>query len=140
MSIFRQLVGLRTAYPILATIGSLGCVHSTVSSPGNITICSEQWSEGAPFSNLAVAVYPDQHGDYAKIKSCPERNYAINFSESGLFDEENSELLRQMRFNASHGVQPINMVISGYQDTTYENGNRRNFLRVTRIIEYSLGN
>jgi len=123
---------------MLATVVLLGCAHPADSLPVSSGLCGGQWQEGTQFSEMAVKVYPDQHGAYVKLENCSERTFAVDFSESGLYDDEHIELLQKMRINASHGALPIDILISGSLATKEVNGYRRNYLRVTSIVEYSI--
>jgi hypothetical protein len=123
----------------LAMLGVLGCAHATQANSSKPAVCGSGWQEEFEFSKLVVKAYPDQHGDYIRPAKCPERTFAADFSESGLYTDQYAKLLEQMRFNASHGTSPVHMVISGRLSLRTVAGEERAYLRVTNIHKYDTG-
>lgn len=101
-------------------------------------VCNQEDNVGTQFSRLAIKAFADQHGDYAKVDDCPERVFAIDWSESGLFDDQHADLLAQMRMNSSRGGQAINMVVSGSIQVGDRDGHSRVYLGVTQIVDYAI--
>jgi len=121
------------------TIAFCGCAHATQETSPTAALCNASRSEPLTFSSLAVLAYPDQHGDYLKISACSERTFAVEFSKSGLYTEQYADLLRLMRFNASHGGTPIEMTISGSYQIAEKDGASLSRVIVDRIIDYAPG-
>jgi len=122
---------------LLALCALAGCAHGGMPSV-NSSLCNQDGVVGIQFSRLAIEVFADQHGDYAKADICPERVFAINWSTSGLFDEPNKDLLRQMRTNSLRGGQPVSMVVSGKIQVEDLHGQSKVSLGVTEIVAYSI--
>lgn len=122
---------------LLALCALAGCAHGGTPSVSS-SLCNQDDAVGTQFSRLVIKVFPDQHGDYAKADICPERVFAINWSMSGLFDEPNKELLRQIRTISLRGGQPVSMVVSGNIQVEDLHDHSKISLRVTEIVAYTI--
>ncbi|WP_152616503.1 hypothetical protein [Sphingomonas sp. ERG5] len=100
-------------FPFLMVFLACGCANFGKNGQKINFICNISYNNTISFSELNVQIYPDTHGDYARIDACPDHTLAVDFSSSGLYGGHHETLLRQMRFNANQGGLPIKMSVAG---------------------------
>lgn len=98
---------------LIAVSCLVGCAHSEISAYQTSEICRNPYSASVDSIAVDAIVYTDLHGDYLRIKSCPNHTVAIDFTNSDLYADDHADLLRQMRVNANHHKGSVEMVISG---------------------------
>lgn len=123
---------MRKIWTLAISIIPMACAHAWTASAADV--CNLRLPRTVEFTGLAVHAFTDRHGSYLTIDACPNHPVAVDYSRSGLYNEQHKELLKQMQISAYQGGYPIKMRISGsYSGSTSED------VRATVFVEKILG-
>ncbi|MGH6612623.1 hypothetical protein [Sphingomonas sp.] len=92
---------------------TVACAHASQINTTHPTVCSSTYEGNSDLINIDILVVSDQHGSVATIKSCPDRSFSIDFSDSNLFTKQYSPLLDKIQLDSVRGGNPIEMQITG---------------------------
>lgn len=98
-------------------------------------MCGVSFKERVSFSDLNISLYSDQHGSYVTLAQCPERAFAVDYSQTEISRDENSKIARQMRINAAFGGAPVNMTVAGFYEPA-QGPEQRAKIVIERIVHY----